>query len=64
MHLIRAAQAVPYQAPGHAGVDSRRLQGREAGGPDRASVSISTYPRVGGGAVADCDGHDLRRADG
>ncbi|WP_410874613.1 cupin domain-containing protein [Nocardia sp. A7] len=50
MHLIRAAQAVPYQAHGHTGVDSRRLQGSEVGGPDKAAVSVSTY--LPGSAVA------------
>lgn len=44
MHLTRADDGVVYQAPGHFGVSSRRLQGHEAGGPRRAAVSISVYP--------------------
>jgi hypothetical protein len=44
MHVTRAVDGVAYAAPGHVGVDSLRLQGGEAGGPERVAVSVSTYP--------------------
>ena len=31
MHITRHADAVPYEAPFHTGVDTRRLQGMEVG---------------------------------
>ena len=43
VHLVRATDAVPYDPPGHRGVAARRLQGGEAGGPERLTVSISDY---------------------
>lgn len=44
MHVVRAAQAVPYDPPGHHGVAARRLQGLEAGGPAGFAVAVSHYP--------------------
>jgi mannose-6-phosphate isomerase-like protein (cupin superfamily) len=42
--VTRAVDAVPYAPPGHFGVESRRLQGAEAGGPDGFWVAESVYP--------------------
>ncbi|MCK2220466.1 cupin domain-containing protein [Actinomadura sp. ATCC 31491] len=44
MHLVTAAQAVPYDPPGHHDVAARRLQGLDAGGPGGFSVGLSHYP--------------------
>ncbi|MFC4117318.1 cupin domain-containing protein [Nonomuraea zeae] len=44
MHLVRAAEAVPYAPPGHHHVTARRLQGLDAGGPGGFSVGVSHYP--------------------
>lgn len=44
MHLMRHADAVPYQAPLHDNVDTRRMQGLEAGPSDAFWVGISQYP--------------------
>lgn len=44
MHLRRHADAVPYEAPFHANVDTRRMQGLEAGPSDAFWVGISQYP--------------------
>jgi quercetin dioxygenase-like cupin family protein len=44
MHLVTAADAVPYRPPGHHHVAARRLQGLEAGGPVEFSVGLSHYP--------------------
>lgn len=49
MHLIRFEDAPEYEATGHAGVVARRIQGREAGGPQSLSVTISEYPPGSGG---------------
>jgi quercetin dioxygenase-like cupin family protein len=43
MHVVRADSAVRYEPPGHHGVESRRLQGLDAGGPRDYAVSVSTY---------------------
>lgn len=44
MHLTRQSDAVPYQAPNHSNVDTRRMQGLEAGPSDAFWVGISQYP--------------------
>jgi quercetin dioxygenase-like cupin family protein len=44
VHLVRAADAVPYDPPNHSWVGARRLQGLEAGGPTSCAVAISEYP--------------------
>lgn len=44
MHLVRYADAIDYQPSDHIGVLPRRLQGRDAGGPQRLAVSLSQYP--------------------
>ena len=44
MHLVRYADGVPYQPSDHIDVRPRRVQGREAGGPESLAVSISQYP--------------------
>ncbi|MEU0463829.1 cupin domain-containing protein [Amycolatopsis sp. NPDC006131] len=46
MKVVRADEAVPYDPPGHRGVDARRLQ-QLAG----LTVSVSTYEQ--GGAVTE-----------
>ncbi len=43
MHVVRAEQGVPYQPPGHHGVDAVRLQGQDPAGPPGVRVSVSRY---------------------
>lgn len=50
MHVVRFADAPEYEARGHPGVTARRVQGREAGGPESLYVSISDYPPGSGGS--------------
>ena len=47
MHLVRSADTVPYDAPAHVNVDTRRIQGLEAGPSDAFWVGISVYPPGG-----------------
>ena len=44
MHVTRHDDAVPYSAPFHAGVDTRRLQGMEVGPTDGFWMGLSVYP--------------------
>ena len=44
----RAADAVPYEAPHHFGVSSRRMQGLEASATDAYWVAVSDYEPGGG----------------
>jgi len=44
----RAAEAVPYEAPHHFGVSSRRMQGLEASDTDAYWVAVSDYEPGGG----------------
>jgi quercetin dioxygenase-like cupin family protein len=44
----RAADAVPYEAPHHFGVSSRRLQGLEASETSAYWVAVSDYQPGGG----------------
>ena len=44
----RAADAVPYEAPHHFGVSSRRLQGLEASDTTAYWVAVSDYEPGGG----------------
>ena len=57
MHVNRGASAAKYQAPGHFGVESIRLQGRTAGGAEFCAVSVSDYqPGAGVDELpVDCD---------
>ena len=57
MHVNRAADAASYQAPGHFGVESIRLQGRTAGGAEFCAVSVSNYEPGAGvdDLPVDCD---------
>ncbi len=41
MHLVRAGDAPPYDAPGHHGLAMRRLQGREAGPSGSVWIGLS-----------------------
>lgn len=41
MHLVRAGDAPPYDAPGHHGLAMRRLQGREAGPSESVWIGLS-----------------------
>ncbi|WP_204080111.1 cupin domain-containing protein [Mycobacterium riyadhense] len=43
MNLTRASEAPPYEAPGHEGVCTKRLQGLEAGHTERFWVGVSCY---------------------
>ena len=47
MRITRHADAVPYAAPLHTGVDTRRLQGLEAGPSENFWVGLSVYPPGG-----------------
>lgn len=47
MHLTRWSDAVAYPAPAHVNVDTRRIQGLEAGPSDAFWVGISVYPPGG-----------------
>ena len=47
MHLVRSTDAVAYDAPFHVNVDTRRIQGLEAGPSDAFWVGISVYPPGG-----------------
>ncbi len=49
MHIVKFDDAPEYEAQNHHGVTARRIQGREAGGPDGVYVSISEYPPGSGG---------------
>lgn len=52
MHVVRAAEAPPYQAPGHTAMAMRRLQGREAGPSDSVWLGLSVI-EPGGGTTLD-----------
>lgn len=47
MHITRHSDAVPYEAPAHVNVDTRRIQGLEAGPWEDFWVGISEYPPGG-----------------
>lgn len=47
MHLVRHADAPAYDAPGHAGFQMVRLQGREAGPGDAAWIGLSVVASGG-----------------
>jgi hypothetical protein len=47
MRITRHADAVPYVAPAHTNVDTRRLQGLEAGETENFWVGLSVYPPGG-----------------
>ncbi|WP_157271729.1 cupin domain-containing protein [Azohydromonas aeria] len=55
MHVVPFAQAPRYEAPGHHGMEMRRLQGREAGPGDSAWIGLSTL-QPGGGTTASASG--------
>lgn len=48
MHLVRKDTAPTYQAPGHADMAMRYLQGREAGPTDSVWIGLSTVAPGGG----------------
>jgi hypothetical protein len=52
MNIVRAATAPFYTAPGHAGMQMRRLQGREAGPSDTAWLGLSVIAPGGGTTLA------------
>lgn len=51
MHVTRIHQAPPYEAPGHQGMQMRRIQGREAGPADTVWMGVSIV-EPGGGTTA------------
>lgn len=51
MHLVKQQSAPSYQAPGHAGMRMRRLQGLEAGPSDSVWIGMSEI-EPGGGTTA------------
>lgn len=44
MHITKFADAIPYDAPFHTGVDTRRLQGLEVGPTEGFWLGLSVYP--------------------
>jgi quercetin dioxygenase-like cupin family protein len=52
MNIVRFEEAPPYEAPGHAGMEMVRLQGREAGPSDTLWLGVSTLA-PGGGTTLD-----------
>lgn len=51
MHVVRYADAPPYEAPGHFDMAMRRLQGREAGPSDQLWLGVSVIAPGGGTAM-------------
>lgn len=47
MRITRHVDAVPYVAPAHTNVDTKRLQGLEAGETENFWVGLSVYPPGG-----------------
>lgn len=52
MHVVRLDAAPAYEAPGHAGMSMKRLQGREAGPGEAAWLGLSRI-QPGGGTTLD-----------
>lgn len=52
MHTVRSQAAPAYDAPGHAGMAMRRLQGREAGPSDGTWIGLSVIAPGGGTTLA------------
>jgi len=55
MHVVRFAEAPPYEAPGHHAMRMVRLQGREAGPSDTLWLGVSRI-EPGGGTTLDASG--------
>jgi hypothetical protein len=55
MNVVRYEDAPPYEAPGHAGMAMRRLQGREAGPADTVWLGCSVIAPGGGTSLAASD---------
>jgi uncharacterized cupin superfamily protein len=55
MHVVRFAEAPPYEAPGHHAMQMVRLQGREAGPSDTLWLGVSRI-EPGGGTTLDASG--------
>ncbi len=55
MHVVRYADAPPYESPGHFDMAMRRLQGREAGPSDQLWLGVSVLA-PGGGTTLDASG--------
>lgn len=55
MHTVRVQDAPLYDAPGHAGMVMRRLQGREAGPGDKLWIGLSVIEPQGGTTHAASD---------
>jgi len=52
MHIVRRAEAPGYTPPGHQDVAAWRLQGLQAGGPEKFAVAVSSYPPGAGAGPA------------
>jgi mannose-6-phosphate isomerase-like protein (cupin superfamily) len=52
MHIVPLEQAPRYEAPGHSGMQMRRLQGREAGPSDSVWLGLSVIEPGGGTTTA------------
>jgi len=52
VHVVRYADAPPYEAPGHFDMAMRRLQGRDAGPTDQVWLGVSVLA-PGGGTTLD-----------
>ena len=55
MHVVRKELAPPYDAPGHAGMSMRYLQGRGAGPCDSLWLGLSTIEPGGGTTLSASD---------
>ena len=59
MHITRHSEAVPYEAPFHAGVDTRRLQGMEVGPTEGFWLGLSVYPPGSSAGPSDIVGESI-----
>jgi glyoxylate utilization-related uncharacterized protein len=59
MHVTKHADAVPYDAPFHSGVDTRRLQGMEVGPTAGFWLGLSVYPPGSSAGPSDIVGESI-----
>jgi glyoxylate utilization-related uncharacterized protein len=59
MHITKHADAVPYDAPFHTGVDTRRLQGMEVGPTAGFWLGLSVYPPGSSAGPSDIVGESI-----
>lgn len=59
MNYTRYGDAVPYDAPFHRGVDTRRLQGMEVGPTEAFWMGLSVYPPGSSAGPSDILGESM-----